>query len=597
MTRTSYTFSNDAETIRRILKKMPAYEAVLDKARTNTEYAAAHFDDHPQWISGWGHDFCCPQCASQMKFDVTMPYNPPNTFVCPHCGATAQGKAYDEAWVYSYRSYFAGCMFSAAICTILGDDDALAYMIRYMDFYAEHYDRFPVHGRHAGVGKVMEQGLDEAVWAITLIRALYACGERIPAEKKAFWMEKLFRPMTELLIPQCNRIHNIPTWLLCAIGMIGMYFEDEALLKYALDDQNGLRRQIAEGFTADGIWYEGSMTYHYYTVRALTFFFSMYAEKAPTDALMDTFAKMYTAPLVLSFDGYHLPALNDGWYPNAMSDGVLIASRICADPVLEEAVEHMRRASPRAFLTPEALLFLRVEEDIVVLADTNLAVIRKPFHVILKSGVLAESHRHRDYLSTSISPFSDDLGTPGYAHPLMFGWYRISPSHNLVLVDGDQTPDVVKSHVERVPDGVCATIDTLWSDLTAASRTLTVDGESVIDETYLSATSVHTYDWVFHSIGDAVYSSAGEDVPCLGDHPGYDCFRDIRRRENPGLFTARFTLESGASLTLSIRATVGMEIYTARTPGNPADMLRNTLIIRCTAREARFTVVFSRSQA
>ena len=32
-----------------------------------------------------------------------------------------------------------------------------------------------MHGRHAGRGKVMEQGLDEAVWGIELIQSLKVC--------------------------------------------------------------------------------------------------------------------------------------------------------------------------------------------------------------------------------------------------------------------------------------------------------------------------------------------------------------------------------------------------------------------------------------
>ena len=66
-------------------------------------------------VSGWGHDFNCPKCASQMKFDLLMDYQPPNTFVCRHCGATASGPAYDAAWVYYYRSHFGGMLADVSI--------------------------------------------------------------------------------------------------------------------------------------------------------------------------------------------------------------------------------------------------------------------------------------------------------------------------------------------------------------------------------------------------------------------------------------------------------------------------------------------------
>jgi len=595
MVRPSYTFSNNAETIRRLLKKKPHYQAIADRAAADTAFAIAHFADDPTWVSGWGHDFCCPKCASTMQFDVNMPFNPPNVFTCPHCGATAEGEAYDAAWVYKYRFHYGQLLQSAAVCAVLGDADALAFIIRYMDFYAEHYVGFEVHGKHAGKGKVMEQGLDEAVWTIAVLRSLYACGDLIPEEKKARWLQKMYIPMTELLIPQCRTIHNIPTWMLCAVGMIGMYFGDEKLLDYALNNEVGLRRQIVEGFTADGIWYEGSMTYHYYTVQALTYFFSVYAIDHPGDPLMDTFAKMYTSPQILSHDGYHVPALNDGWYPNTVSSLVALAARICSDPSLTEAVEQIRRNNPRALESVSALLYEMVEEDVTLLAATNLAVVHKPFHAVFKSGVIAASHRHIDYLSLRISPFSDDLGTPGYAHPLTAGWYRIAPSHNLICVDGDQPHDVIKSHVEAVTDGVRGVVDGEWADLTKAQRTLTVDGDTLVDESDFSAETEHTYDWIFHSLGSVQFSCGGEDAPALSDKRGFDCFTDICRMDADSSFTARFTMDGVGTLTLTVPETAGLEIYTAHTPSNPADIKRTAVILRRKAKDASFRVLFSRA--
>lgn len=597
MVRTNYTFSNDAETIRRLLKKKPEFQEVLDKARAETAYAISHFADNPAWVSGWGHDFCCPKCATTMTFDPDMPFNPPNVFTCPHCGATAQGEAYDAAWVYKYRFHYGQMTQSFAICAILGDKDALDFLIRYVDFYAEHYVGFEVHGKHAGKGKVMEQGLDEAVWTAAVLRALFACGDLIPEAKKAEWMKKMYIPMTELLIPQATFVHNIPTWMLCAVGMIGMYFGDEKLLDHALNSEAGLRRQIAEGFTADGIWYEGSMTYHYYTVQALTLFFTMYAAFAPEDPLMNTFTKMYSSPLVLSYDGYHVPAINDGWYPNAVPTLVALAARVCDDPSLTEAVEQIRRRNPRSLLNTTSLLYELVEEDITLLSATNLAVVKKPFHVVFKSGVIARSHRHIDYLSLRISPFSDDLGTPGYAHPLTAGWYRVAPSHNLICVDGEQPEEreITASHIESVPDGVRGVVDGKWLDLTKAQRTLTVDGDTLIDESEFCAESEHTYDWIFHSLGSVQFSCGGEDAPALSDKRGFDCFTDICRMDADSSFTARFTMDGVGTLTLTVPETAGLEIYTAHTPSNPADILRTAVILRRKDKDASFRVLFSRA--
>ena len=62
-------------------------EAVLSEAKRIAAEAAAKFNDDPARLSGWGHNFVCPDCASRMDFDLYMAWNPPHVFVCPNCGS------------------------------------------------------------------------------------------------------------------------------------------------------------------------------------------------------------------------------------------------------------------------------------------------------------------------------------------------------------------------------------------------------------------------------------------------------------------------------------------------------------------------------
>lgn len=597
MIRSGYTFSNSAEEIRRIAARDARYGNLLDDAQKKAEYARTHFHDDSSRISGWGHNFVCPHCASQMTFDVGMDYAPPHTYTCPHCGATASGQDYDEAWVYYYRFTYAQFAQSAALSALLGDSESLEYLLRYIDFYADRYDEFPVHGKHAGRGKVMGQSLDEAVWAIALIEALCLCGDRIPDERKVFWHEKLFRPIAELLIPQSRQIHNIPTWQHCCIGMIGQYFEDEELLQHALDSEFGLRAQVRSGFTTDGIWHEGSLLYHYYTVQALTNFLALYALRAPDDPLFSILEKMYDAPYQLSCCTM-LPALNDGWYPLSITSAaprLLRAARISADPILSEQLDLIRRQEPQRLLTLEALLYGNADDGSVLLyAATNLALLKQPFHALLKSGSLCMSHRHLDYLSLTLPPFSDDLGTPGYGHPLTAGWYRLAPSHNVVCVDEGMPGEILPTHVSRAGDGVCASMEeNAWPGICRATRTLTRRGDSIEDTTVFLSEDEHTFDWFFHSIGRAEYSAAGAPAAPFGGRNGYAHFSDVLKMDCASSFTARFRLENGHVLTLVIPDTAGLEIYTAHSPGNPADSLRSSVILRRRGTEGRFRVLFT----
>jgi hypothetical protein len=149
--------------------------------------------------------------------------------------------------------------------------------------------------------------------------------------------------------------------------------------------------------------------------------------------------------------------------------------------------------------------------------------------------------------------------------------------------------------MEKIENGAKATVAPgTWADLTLAERSLTVDGDKVIDVTNLSAPTEHTYDWFFHSIGKAEYSTdEGEAVESLGeDKMGYAYITDIKKMKTNGTFKATFTLDNGEALTLEIPETDGIEVYIAKTPDNPADNKRNTVILRRTATAATFSTVF-----
>ena len=600
MVKSNYTFSNDVKTIKRLVKKAPEYANALERAREGAKFARETFADRVEWISGWGHNFCCPDCASQMKMDITMPYNPPNVFTCPNCGKQASGIDYDEAWVYYYRSRYSAFLRECAVCALFGDKESLDFIIRYVDFYADNYDKFEVHGKHAGKGKVMEQALDEAVWTISVLTSLNTLGDLISEEKKAYWFEKLYRPMADLLIPQSNKIHNIPTWLKACVGVIGIYFGKDELLDHALNSEFGIRNQIANGFTKDGIWYEGSMTYHYYTVQALTGFFSFYATVAPEDSVFDTYARMYTTPRLLCHDGYRLPAINDGWYPASGAGVSHTVARISDDKTVRELADRAANAKrEKDSFSADDLLFGSFKDEVVVLEDTRMAVVLDPFHILFKAGSVAGSHMHADYLSIRIAPFSDDLGTPGYGHVLTPKWYRLFSSHNCIGVDGKlpySYTTVLPTRMEKVEDGARAVIEPgVLLDVETAERTLTVDGDKVLDTSVFSAPTEHTYDWLFHSKGVAKYScEAKAAIDSLGEGDGYQYFEDIKLMAANGSFKASFTLEDGQTLILNVPSTEGIEVYTAKTPDNPADRKRNTVLLRRKSKTAKFTVTYTK---
>lgn len=568
------------------------YAPLLHKAQRDSRHLCDTFRDRPEWISGWGHQFACPACTSHLTFDFDLDFTPPNAFICPNCGKTAVGQAFDEAWVYYYRLQVSSMLESAAVCAVLGDEDALAFLTRYFDFYSAHYEGFAIHGE--GNGKVMPQVLDEAVWCINILRAFYPCRSLFPAEKKQRWYEKLFMPLSALVnAPEIQTsIHNHVLWHKSAVGAIAVCFEDDALLSEVLDGHLGIREQAARGFTADGLWHEGSPLYHYYALEALTGFCQFFAEKHPDDPLVALLERTHLSALKLSCDGWTIPSINDGWYPLPLSrfaDQFHRAAAASGSAALQAQADRIRSRCPQAIDVPASLLIDPAPAAVELWESTRLAIFRHPLHAILKSGVLVRSHKHRDNLSVILPPFSNDLGTPGYGHALYRGWYQLSASHNTIAVDGTQPPFVIPTHVEALENGAVAVVDEGWEGVLSARRTLKAEGGSLHDRTEILCDGEHVIDWLFHAEGEAVFSAEPGEEATLGDYPGYEHFRDVRRIDCEKL-TVSFALD-GRTLTLEA-GTEGMQVFAARSPGNPADMLRTSLILRVRGDRAVFDVSY-----
>ena len=583
-----------ARQIRQLISSDETYYApIVEQARENCRLLVETFRDQPEWVSGWGHQFACPECAAHLNFDFAMNFNPPNTFVCPNCGKAVTGPEFDEAWVYYYRLLAAEKLESVAVCALLGDAEAVSFLERFFDFYAGYYAGFAIHGH--GNGKVMPQVLDECVWCILLLRAYYPCRHLFAAEKKQYWYEKLFRPVAELVnAPEIQTsVHNHVLWHKSAAGSVAVCFGDEAFLDEILHGRLGIRELVEKGFTADGLWHEGSPLYHYYALEALTGFCQFFAVEHPDDPLIKALEKTHLAGLRLSHDNWHMPSINDGWYPLPLSrfaDQFHRAAMASGSDALMTQLERIRQRNPGAVAVPAALLIDRVPAGAEIWESTNLAIFRQPVFAILKSGVLVRSHKHRDNLSVIMPPFSNDLGTPGYGHPLYKGWYQLAACHNTIAVDGDQPPFVIPTHVEACGEGVRAVVDSGWEGVVSAQRTVTPLEDALHDRTEVVCDTERTIDWLFHAEGDVVFSAEPGETAVLGEYPGYEHLTDVRRIDCEHL-TVSFTLD-GKKLTLAAD-TKGMQVFAARSPGNPANQLRTTILLRVRAGSAVFEAVYT----
>ena len=65
------------------------------------------------------------------------------------------------------------------------------------------------------------------------------------------------------------RIHNIECWHNAAIGAVGICLKDSELIRISKEDDFGFHHLLNEGVLDDGLWWEGSTSYHFYALAAL----------------------------------------------------------------------------------------------------------------------------------------------------------------------------------------------------------------------------------------------------------------------------------------------------------------------------------------
>ncbi|MGY5766518.1 hypothetical protein ACXET9_15120 [Brachybacterium sp. DNPG3] len=269
--------------------------------------------------SEWTHHYFCDD-GERLRFDPASPH----AHACPRCGRVATGPLVDGAWRTWMHNLAASQAQRAALLLRLDVDPALqetahAELTRLLAHYSTHYLEHAVHGDKVGLGRVMPQNLDEAIWAIALLRAVRWTDDLLPAPAHA-QARTLAGQVAALLEPQVGMIHNIHCWLLAALAECAVATDDAALLERVRTGPFGVEQQIREGFRAEGIWYETSAFYHFYTLSALL----SHREAAGPESLSDEgtamLARAVSVPVQLAYSDGRLPAYGDCWPQGHLAD-------------------------------------------------------------------------------------------------------------------------------------------------------------------------------------------------------------------------------------------------------------------------------------
>jgi hypothetical protein len=620
-----------------MLRSKAADPSFADARRALDATAAAYHASLPalpEQQAGYYHDFFCPRHAVQLVFDPQGPHH----HACPVDGEVFSGEPFDSAWRWSVNDVLSDAALKLALhAALLGDrvDDGGAADDRrraaeILLGYAERYRQMPpaprVHPNHPGV--VTWSGLDESVWVIRLAWA-HALLEQMPSDWHRKIRNDLLRPAADHLSRvRWPEIHNVTSWNNAALATMAIALDDAPLLAAALDEPLGLLAQLARGVRGEGLWWEGSLSYHYYalaaviwTVRALR----ASGRPAPGDEVL---RGMFRAPLAIAFPDLTLPAIHDCWYQIALTGEVghgipnaagfyEVAYGWYAELdfawVLRKNYARRTRSSIEALLDgaptiPDVTTPIRAS---YYARESGLAVLRTgpsgddPSYLMLKAGPTARDHGHPDQLSIQLFAsgvrMTPDLGTPGYGIDLNETWYRQTASHSTVLLDGRSQPlasgriDHFRAGNVAVAAGSVAWVDGDYAGV-SMRRILFGRDDYFVDLFRVDCPAPRQIDWLYHHLGQLVEGrpTTLATGTLVGDC-GYAHVTDVGRLDRSGTMGLRWQVGK-AWLDLYLPADAEEEMFVGAAPANPASETLSLLVRRRVASQAVFLAVFAPSR-
>jgi hypothetical protein len=591
--------------------RQPEFRAALERLQRDAEKFYAMQLLVPELPGGYYHDYICPDHGVELRFDPHQPVK----HLCPVDEARFTGEKFDAAWRWFANHHLAeGALRLAVLWRAEGNEQHRATVRGILLGYADRYAFYATCSHHPpNPGVATFTTLDESVWLIPLAWAFALIAETLPAAESSAIVDRLLVPAAEHL--QRRRypaVHNFTCWHNAAIATVARIARRPELRDFALLGECGQRDQLDRGMLADGLWFEGSMSYHFYSVwallmSALAFRHDRGSELASHPAL----ARSLLTPLACAYPDGTLPATNDCWYFTSVRgecchgvppapDFYEIAYAIHGEPAFAANLRVTYQAKPRDSVY--ALLFgaasLPETPDLprrsVYLPESGLAVLRPRdgFELLLKSGPHGGHHGHPDKIGLTGWfdgwRFSPDLGTPGYGVTSLETWYRQTLSHNTVLIDGESQPDVA-GKIERFRDDLA--IGTVSWEGVKLRRILQTRPEYFLDVCDVECTTPRQIGWIYHNAGQLTPEGPGRATATPAGGVAYQHLGQVE--EHSAGTAGRWLWRDGVHGMLAwTPAAIGETAFTGTSPSNPPAEKLGFLLRRRHGERATFVSIF-----
>ena len=489
---------------------------------------------HNQWYQ-------CDHCETALR---TLD---PTHHQCPKCQKVYTGHPYDDVIFSRQHSRNLGRMETAAWAYVIsGRREFADYAAGVLLGYAKRYRQYPYHsasletksswGRKAG-GHLYEQTLTEASALATRIGPAYD----LIHDSGALSQAQHEQVRAGLLLPMLENIgrnragkSNWQTWHNAAMLWGGALVQDPTWVTRAIaDERNGFHYQMDVSVSKEGMWYENSWGYHFYTLRALV----IMAETARRLDLNlwghERLETMFTLGMYYTMADGSLPRFGDDVHSSVRGVSSLF------EPAYQAYKDRRMLAVLRDRPGFQSVLLGRSPGTQASLPVLKSVVFEAAGHAILRSdgeagltaamtfGPYGGFHGHYDKLSFVLFGFGRELGVdPGrarsqaYRLPIHRDWYKATISHNTVLVDGkSQQPatgklDFFEHHDDYA--AVAARCDQACPGV-SHQRLLVMTGQYLLVLDELSSDKDRRFDWLYHNRGTHVLCDAATDSIDPGD--------------------------------------------------------------------------------
>ncbi|NLE61737.1 MAG: alginate lyase family protein, partial [Planctomycetes bacterium] len=404
---------------------------------------------------------------------------------------------------------------------------------------------------------------------------------------------------------------NWQTWHNAAMLWGGAVIGDEAWIRKAIEQPGqGFAFQMSVCLSIEGMWYENSWGYHFYTLDALVETCEG-ARRLGIDLWgHPNLKKMFLLPIRYAMANGSLPRFGDDVNASTQRIGSLgepaylvyreplLVPYLSKTPTLENIMLGRKIESQALEHKPSPISEVMPSAGHAILRTAGPAGLTAAFTFSPYGG----GHGHYDKLSFVLFGYQRELAVdPGraasqaYRLPIHKHWYKATISHNTVVID-EQSQEPVAGTLRLFAGNdqyaaVVADCDTAYKGV--AHRRLLV-----MTPTYLlvfdrldSPDKEHQFDWLYHNRGTRAQCDAAMDPADLAaEPPGYQHIRNARQGTSDGRIRVAFHDES-VTTHMTVAGEAPTQVVVGDGPGSSILDRVPLAMIRRTGRGARFVAV------